>query len=295
MHARQREAAIAIRGHSGCTVRLDTSSRRPEVEKATDDPAYAARLGKQIDRQREARDACALPFVRIPEIYAAASTEAGGFAARMEYLRFLDSLEFVAVASLPQVDRVVEMLVGYLEWNLRASQLLPLTPATITAKLDELASRLAGTSRAAAYGELIDGLREQTLRRPLPKLPIGPCHGDLTFSNILVASDASAIGLLDFLDSYLESPLIDIAKLRQDTQFGWSLLMADAPGDPVRFRQVMAYIDRRLIERFGPEPWFRQGIDLVQAVNLLRIAPYAREDSVHRFILSAVKSLGFAP
>ncbi len=294
MTSRHREPAIAIRGHSGCTVTLHTAGRRPEVEKATDDPGYARRLQKQIERQRQARAACDVPSVRIPEIYAAEATAAGGFAARMEYLRFLDGLEFVAVASRPEVDRVVAILLGYLEGNLRASRLQRLDAATVLAKLDEIAGRLAGSRWAAAHGALLAAVRARIDTGPLPALPIGPCHGDLTFSNILVASDTSAIGLLDFLDSYLESPLVDLAKLRQDTQFGWSLLMADAPADPVRFRQVMAYIDRRLVERFGTEPWFSQGIDLVQAVNLLRIAPYAREDSVHQFIRSAVQSLGFA-
>ena len=46
-------------------------------------------------------------------------------------------------------------------------------------------------------------------------IPVGTCHGDLTFSNILF--NGNNYYLIDFLDSFIESPLLDIVKLRQDT------------------------------------------------------------------------------
>ena len=40
------------------------------------------------------------------------------------------------------------------------------------------------------------------------KIPIGICHGDLTFSNILF--NGNNYYLIDFLDSFIEYPLMDI-------------------------------------------------------------------------------------
>jgi hypothetical protein len=126
------------------------------------------------------------------------------------------------------------------------------------------------------------------------RLPVGPTHGDLTLSNVMVASDLSCIGLFDFLDSYLDSPLVDIAKVRQDTQFGWSSLMSEAPLDQVRFKQIMRHTDGIIVDHFAKHDWFSRGIDVIQAINLLRISPYAKSPATHEFVIEALRELGFA-
>ena len=63
---------------------------------------------------------------------------------------------------------------------------------------------------------------QQKLSRAI-SIPIGFCHGDLTFSNIMFALDDNQVGLIDFLDSFIETPLIDLVKLRQDTHFHWTI------------------------------------------------------------------------
>lgn len=57
-------------------------------------------------------------------------------------------------------------------------------------------------------------------------LPIGPCHGDLTLSNV-VWNSSSGLVLIDFLSTFLESPLQDLAKISQDLEFGWSFRRLD--------------------------------------------------------------------
>ena len=47
------------------------------------------------------------------------------------------------------------------------------------------------------------------------KIPKTPCHGDLTLENILITQDKK-LYLIDFLDSFYNSWMIDIAKLLQD-------------------------------------------------------------------------------
>ena len=43
------------------------------------------------------------------------------------------------------------------------------------------------------------------------EIPMGKCHGDLTFSNILF--NGNNYYLIDFLDSFIESPLLDLVKI----------------------------------------------------------------------------------
>ncbi|MBT0858600.1 phosphotransferase, partial [Campylobacter coli] len=71
--------------------------------------------------------------------------------------------------------------------------------------------------------------------------PIGYCHGDLTFSNILFQNQN--IVLIDFLDNFIETPLQDVVKLRQDTRHKWSLKMTHANYDEIKIRIILSYLD----------------------------------------------------
>ena len=50
----------------------------------------------------------------------------------------------------------------------------------------------------------------------------GSCHGDLTLSNIIINFDLKEIILIDFLKTYVDSPILDICKLIQDLRLYWS-------------------------------------------------------------------------
>ena len=48
-----------------------------------------------------------------------------------------------------------------------------------------------------------------------------------------------------------------------------------------------------IVKHFEKHEWFCRGIDLIQAVNLLRISPYAKSEATHRFVIDALRELGF--
>ena len=52
-------------------------------------------------------------------------------------------------------------------------------------------------------------------------VPRSSCHGDLTLENIIVTTN-NELYLIDFLDSFYDSWMIDIAKLLQDLELKWS-------------------------------------------------------------------------
>jgi hypothetical protein len=283
-------------GYSGCSLRVVRLGPRVCVEKHATGP-NAARLQRQIDRQEEARRAARLPFVRIPELYSRSWNPDGSYSALMEYLSFSNCISFFATASRPQIDRTVAMLMAYVDANLATSPLQEVAISRFTDKLDGIEAALSGSGRLASYGRSLQAVRMR-LRAPLV-LPLGRAHGDLTLSNVLIAADANQIGLLDFLDGYLDSPLVDIAKLRQDTCFHWSLCLSEGPVDRPRLEPILAYMDRVMLSHYGRHDWIRH-LDLIQAINLLRIVPYAlepgsaaRSHRVHAFLTHALAVLGF--
>jgi hypothetical protein len=292
MNARSRAHSVKIKGHSGCLVDVVSADGKSWVDKSAP-PEYADRLRVQIQMQRDARRANRLDCVRIPAIHSEDDTADGGLLVRMEYLSFLDCLEFYSTASLDEVDGIAAHLIAYLEANLADCSLKPVEANVLLDKIESIDRQLSFTPCADAYRGLFGPVRRRISEIRGLSLPIGRTHGDLTLSNIMVASDLNCIGLFDFLDGYLESPLVDIAKVRQDTQFGWSSLMSETPVDQARFKQIMRHTDALIVEHFSKHEWFCRGIDLIQAVNLLRISPYAQSDATHGFVIDALHELGF--
>ena len=121
-------------------------------------------------------------------------------------------------------------------------------------------------------------------------LPVGRCHGDLTFSNILFSG--TNYYFIDFLDSFIEAPLMDIVKLRQDTSHGWSQLMYTKRFDSVRQRIVNDKIDEALDAHFRKKyAWYARYYAPMQLMNFLRILQYAHDPRVISYLKTTIHKL----
>jgi hypothetical protein len=283
-------AAPLIQGHSGCRIQIKRNNTRLIVEKAAVDTRYSDRLKLQIQKQHRARVENVLPFIRIPEIlYEDESSSL--YRAEMEYVYFYNSLTFFSSASRPAIDSVANLIFAFIDAEIDSSISLRIPKQLVIDKIESIRASLLNTLAFPRYESLLDWLVKDVTIRPHIELPVGRCHGDLTFSNIMIARDASSLALIDFLDSYLDSPIIDLAKLRQDTLFQWTLLMGEGVEDGVRFTQIMRYLDRQVSNKYRVYDWYNRNIDMLLAVNMLRIAPYAQTSAVHDFLISCLKSL----
>ena len=121
-------------------------------------------------------------------------------------------------------------------------------------------------------------------------VPVGICHGDLTFSNILFANN-SKYYLIDFLDSFIETPLQDIVKLRQDSQFGWSILMYLKKHDNIRVSMTLKYIDDKFNKHFQKYEFYKKHYNVLQLMNILRILPYAKTYEVKNYLIKTLNEI----
>lgn len=112
---------------------------------------------------------------------------------------------------------------------------------------------------------------------PGEKIPVSSCHGDFTLSNMLF--DKEDIYLVDFLDSFIESPLIDLVKFRQDTFFNWSLsIEKNIPeARSSKIVQILRYLDQEVVNVFKSNMYFIYWYDYLQVFNLIRILPYVQQ------------------
>lgn len=114
--------------------------------------------------------------------------------------------------------------------------------------------------------------------------PLGPCHGDLTLSN-LILDPVSGITLIDFLDTFLESPLQDVVKLKQDFVYGWSF-RKDSRTLGIKaeilcrqhFPQAIVQIERM----------YPTQVHLLMLMTLARIAPYVKDAVTQRWLISSL-------
>ena len=120
-------------------------------------------------------------------------------------------------------------------------------------------------------------------------IPIGYCHGDLTFSNFLINKDE--IVLIEFLDTFLDSPLQDIVKLKQDTKYYWSLRKLNTVRDPIKIKQCFSYIDKKLEDKFSNEEYYIKYYKHFQILNLLRIIPYCKNKTDITFLLKNIDNV----
>lgn len=285
-------AEFAVRGNSGCMVRVTERDGKTIVEKAAMDASYNERLRRQIGKQKLGRAANNLEFVRIPSVLGEYQ-DAGLYRAEMEYVYFHGSVDFFSSASKIDVTDVLSMVLAYIDEQIAGSESSVVPMDVLRAKVQSVIEAVDRVGTRDYFTRSIGKiLRGMDARRDL-EIPVGKCHGDLTFSNIMIASDARSIALIDFLDSFIESPLIDLAKLRQDTLCCWTLLMGDGRTDAARFRQIMAYMDREICAKYSVFPWFRRNIDLMLGITLLRIMPYAQTEATRQFIVSGIDSLRF--
>jgi phosphotransferase family enzyme len=258
---------MRIKGNSGCDVTLLDEST---IRKSGHGP-FAARLKRQIEKQTRFHLTTAFEQIRTPAILRTVHAP-GVLHADMEFISAKDFVQFITEADRAALDGFLAVIEDFIAINLSACQEIDVT-AQLAAKLAELAERdvppaFISAARARCEGPIL--------------VPCGPCHGDLTLSNILFKG--SRLYLIDFLDSFVESPLQDVVKLRQDTFFGWSLKLYDSDFDATKVRIGLRYLDRRLHAAFTRHAWYRQHYELFQIVNLMRILPYCKDPSTTAFV-----------
>lgn len=282
---------IEVKGHSGCQIDVVSEGGGIYVYKSTADPKYLARLALQAKKQRAAAEV-EYQHIRVPKIYDI-QEKPGTTIVKMQYVYSKNFIEFFEQAGFEQVDYLIEALECFVDYEVSKCELRKVSPMIFRDKFAEIKDRCLSSTLYEGNADIRDILnRSEQIFRNLSELliPIGICHGDLTFSNILF--NGNNYYLIDFLDSFIETPLQDIVKLRQDTQFRWSQLMYTKSYDATRLRIVCDKIDREIHRYFSRKyRWYSDNYSVMQLMNILRILPYAHEGRVISYLIEVLNEI----
>ena len=264
-----------IEGHSGCEI----SIKNGVVEKSSAECYPIDRLQAQAEKQL-AFSKISFEGVLIPEIYDTRKTN-NSFVIEMEYLSCLNSIQYLNRASKEQLDTLAKILFKFIEDNTENSEVVKIEGEIVSKKFESV-KKLTGI-------KTLDQVFERYYVDEF-ELPVGLCHGDLTLSNILFSQGSNEIVVIDFLDSFIESPIIDIAKIRQDTKHKWTTFIYAKHYDKNKIEISLEYLDNKLDSMFQ-EFFFYKYYKLFQFMNLARILPYSRNQKTTDYLMKEICSI----
>lgn len=238
-------------GLSGCKLELLNNTT---LRKYSSSPEYNSRLLKQVDKQNFFYNLI-LKNIDTPKVL---SVNKDSF--DMDYVPALSFYEFFSSASVENIEFVIETLFGYFDFISSRFRMVDVT--------DEILNKLDSLMPRSHHKNFIRHLKKLVEEESIV-VPNTFCHGDLTFNNILF--HPNRLFFIDFLDSYVDSFLCDLVKMKQDLYYLWSLKIQNLSS--VRMIQTYRYIWEKLESRY--EYYIEKiSFDVLDAINILRIEPY---------------------
>ncbi len=275
-----------LEGRSGCPIKIVEKRGEIYVNKESSNRSYNDRLNKQAYKQSCFKHFCSKGMsLCAPEVYNVGVAKNGMAFFNMEYARGEKFSDYFPSLSLSRLDSIVEIFIDYFNSGIENSTLIEVKIELTNVKTDDVQKKVIPMQHYS--DELKSSLFNYLYNnKPNALLPQGFCHGDFTFSNMLF-NENGRIYVFDFLDSFIESPLIDLIKLRQDTKFLWSVLIDEKLEDYkiIKVLQILEYMDSKLslfLDELNPDIglWYAY----LEIFNLARIMPYAQKQTDIQFL-----------
>jgi aminoglycoside phosphotransferase len=248
-----------LKGFSGCVVELHHS----HVTKVSSSKQYNDRLERQIKKQI----AFTHPYIKTPEVYSTGYTDHGLYYCSMEHIPGKTLSETVTLRPTEYSLSLIKSLLYYIRYN-------------NTLYVDDNKKIYDKINSYEFPDQRLISIQEDILEQIPTQVPISYCHGDLTFENIIVKDDT--LYFIDFLDSFIQTRYLDLAKILQDVIYCWSW----------RYENYQSHIKNIMIYDLIKTTFTKEELDfahLLLKINILRIYPYT--ESTDKFYFKIVDYL----
>jgi len=263
---------LKLEGRSGCKLEVLNKGGILSVRKISRESGYNARLLLQAAKQQHFfKNPWSVEF-STPEVSTHANADEPLTWFEMPYLHGQKYSEFFERASIQEIKNLALKFERHFALGLANSKIEAIDPGIFLPKLEAVCGLLRG--RSDIDQRLVKLAADYLENIPASFMPASACHGDFTFSNMIFGEEA--IYLVDFLDSFVESPLIDLVKFRQDTFFYWSLLIENQLPEnrSSKIIQIFNYLDKQVFGNLADNKFVKEWYTYLQVFNLLRILPY---------------------
>ena len=217
-------------------------------------------------------------IVRSPTVYSTQNVGDRNFIAKMEYIEGNSGSDITKNGSRKIALSLKNAFSMILSKNIENSVLQKINSNIFINKIDTI---ISSDSFLDEFREKILFLRDKFARQKYIEIPVGPCHGDLTLSNVIV-SPTGSLNLIDFLPTFIESPLWDIVKIKQDLNCGWSYRHIDGPANASAKLFFQSCLPSQIA--LYNKVWGNQ-ISLLNALNLARLTPYIKDEKTKNWVI----------
>jgi thiamine kinase-like enzyme len=197
----------------------------------------------------------------------------------MEYCTGDNVFQYFEYCSLLEIQEIINILFQYFDHLVHNSFEYDNEYVKIN-----IISKLSSLVEKSDYKDIINLIIENYDVLNISNVKGSFCHGDLTFGNMLFAKNH--IYFIDFLDSFIDSYLIDFAKIKQDLFYHWIAKLNN--NKSLRIVQIFSYFWYNILERYY-DIINSEAFDLFDFINLIRIEPYANETN-RLFLRSCIES-----
>jgi hypothetical protein len=239
------------------------------------------RFKKQIEKQSNFRECF---YFKTPKILNY-SFEAEYLLCEMEYVQGLDCVSFFYLSDKPTIDNFCNNIIKFIENNIENSKNEFIDKDIFFKKINSININNRLKNDIVCY---LSNIKNDSFL-----IPIGHYHGDLTFTNMIFQTEN--IYLIDFLNCFVDTPLQDIVKIRQETNFFWSILEHKSKYNfEFNYNKICisySYIDEKINQWFSKYLWYNKYYNLMQIFNLARILPYNKDPTIEQKIISSIYEL----
>ena len=264
-------------GHSGCGLNIYKENDIVFLRKDSGNLEYNRRLKKQYIKQTK----FTLNSIKTPKVYSFGKSN-GLFYFDMEFLNGITLAEYMSCIKIKEINSLISLLFKSLP--VENSVIKPNTDTIFKKKINEIKNKLRPCDKEALIAvKLLENF-------DFSLIPFSYCCGDLTLENIILNNDKQ-IYLIDFLDSFYNSWMIDVAKLLQDLDLHWSYRH-----QKIDFNLAMrlAVAKEALLENIAE---YENGNNLLKSIyhilllNILRIIPYTKDEETALFLKNAINKV----
>jgi hypothetical protein len=263
-----------LTGHSGCALSLLRNGTM-FVRKTSRDKEYNKRLEYQYLKQKVFDK----KGIAVPRVLGRGMDKNGLFYFDMEFINCSSMDKHFTVMPMGSVPEMVQRL--FVNLPIANSKATDKVGVAVARKLTELKTRSLFQARAfLASFVLLD-------KYDFSQVPESECHGDLTLENIMI-SESGKIYLIDLLDSFIDTWMVDVVKILQDVDLHWS------------YRHTKLDANTELCLLVAKEEIFKTVLAMpkgkkilsdiyhILLLNVLRIFPYAKDNETFVFLENAL-------
>jgi len=205
----------------------------------------------------------------------------------IEYIYSYDIIQYLNIMNINHINKFININIQFIKTLLKNSNKIKINQQIIIEKINMIQNKLRSSlllnNKNDNHKIILKSIQYlyDHINIFNNEIPINICHGDLTFSNMLINYDHK-LYLIDFLDNFIESPIMDIIKLRQDTKYKYILQLYNHNYDKNRINILFNYMNTKIENEFQEYESYFEYLDLM---NFLRILQYSKNEKITKYII----------